>query len=345
VQCESRPDYVGSTWALDLACNQWTALDPSRQPPDRGRHSAVHDTLDNRMIVFGGRWRATGTQGSYDLFDDVWAFDLDDDTWTELETSGEAPSARWGAAAGYDPVKHRLIVTGGNVGTSGATYVPDAGTFALDLATGVWSKVGGPGPGKRLFADATYDPAGHRLILFGGTVAFFGPFLNDTWALDLATDTWKEVGQGSPKLPEPRIRPTIVTDAQRGRVVLFAGHDDGIVGNRNDVWTFQLDTELWARSSVGDLHDPASPSPGFCVFPPDFVVTDMEAPERREAHIMAAYAEGDLAVVFGGKTDCGIADDLWTLSLGDLTWTEVLEATVGESCIRAGGEGCHDLCF
>lgn len=345
VQCESKPDYTDQTWALDLACMQWKRLGILDEPQARGRHLSVLDTTRDRMLIFGGRWRLKGTTGAYTLFDDVWALDLATDAWTEVTTKGAKPPARWGTAGVYDPVRDRLVIFGGNVGTSGATYQPSDDTWTLDLKTGTWEKLGASGPKKRLFADAAYDAERGRMILFGGTTAFFGPFLNDTWALDLATESWTQLQAGGKSAPEPRIRPELVSDSTRDRLVLFGGHDDGSVGNRNDVWTLDLASATWKKDSGGDLQNPESPSPGFCAFPPDFVLTDAGAPERREGHVLLAWEAGDLAVLFGGKTDCGIVDDLWTLGLGSLGWTEQIEATVGESCERAGGEGCHDLCF
>lgn len=345
VQCQSKPDYADQTWSLDLACMQWRRLNTLDEPHARGRHLVALDAEKERMLVFGGRWRQKDTSGNYTLFDDVWSLDLVDETWTEISPKTAGPKARWGMAGAFDAKRRRLIVFAGNTGASGAIYQPVGDTWALDVDKGTWSKIGGNGPPSRLFADAVVDPAGDRMIVFGGTADFFGPFLNDTWALDLKTDTWSELHGGGKTAPEPRIRPEVVLDADRGRLVLFAGHDDGQVGNRNDVWTFDLMKATWALDEIGDVKDPSAPAAGFCEFPPNFVVTDHNAPERREAHVMIGWPGGDAAVVFGGKTDCGIIDDLWTLSLGELSWTEQIDATVGESCIRAGGEGCHDLCF
>lgn len=345
VQCQSKPDYNDQTWELDLQCMQWHRLNTLDEPEPRGRHLAVLDEEKGRMLIFGGRWRKKDTSGDYTLFQDVWAFDLAAHTWTDVTPKTAGPKARWGTAGAFDAKRRRLIVFAGNTGPSGAIYQPTSDTWALDVDKGTWSKVDGAGPPARLFADAVIDADGDRMIVFGGTADFFGPFLNDTWALDLATDTWTELHGGGKSAPEPRIRPELVIDAERGRLVLFAGHDDGAVGNRNDVWTFNLQSAIWTRRSAGDEQDPTAPAAAFCEFPPNFVVTDLDAPERREAHSMLGWAGGDAAVVFGGKTDCGIIDDLWTLSLADLSWTEQIEATVGESCIRAGGEGCHDLCF
>ena len=72
---------------------------------------------------------------------------------------------------------------------------------------------------------------------------------------------------------------------------------------------------------------------------------DLSAPERRYAG--AAAINGESLIVFGGKTDCGQVNDLWTWDLGDETWTERSDATFGEICFRtfAHPEDCESLCF
>ena len=49
------------------------------------------------MVIFGG-------QGQTGPLNDVWAFDLDTHTWTDLTpTSGSAPAPRFTPASVYDP--------------------------------------------------------------------------------------------------------------------------------------------------------------------------------------------------------------------------------------------------
>ena len=48
--------------------------------------------------------------------------------------------------------------------------------------------------------------------------------------------------------------------------------------------------------------------------------------------------------IFGGKTDCGIINDVWSFSSSSETWTEQSPATSGEICLRAYAE-CETMCF
>ncbi len=49
-------------------------------------------------------------------------------------------------------------------------------------------------------------------------------------------------------------------------------------------------------------------------------------------------------IIFGGKTDCGIIDDVWTWSFNGEGWVENSSASTGEICLRAFAD-CSTLCY
>ena len=110
-------------WALSLAEPAWSQLAVSGTPPAaRSGHAAAYswEVPIPRMIVFGG-YSGTG-------LDEVWALSLAPvPTWTRLTPAGAPPSARWGHAAVYDPVRDRMIVLGGR----NTTYLGDAWALSL----------------------------------------------------------------------------------------------------------------------------------------------------------------------------------------------------------------------
>ena len=81
-------------WSLSLSGSMaWTRLTPSGAAPSaRWLHSAIHDPVRDRMIVFGG-----GTN-------DLWSLSLSGTTsWSPIVAAGTPPSARSGHVAIYDP--------------------------------------------------------------------------------------------------------------------------------------------------------------------------------------------------------------------------------------------------
>lgn len=335
VECSSQTDFTGETWAFVPACGAWEPIE-GEGPQGRGRHVAAWDEARGRMLVYGGRTRE-GTSGDYTNFDDLWALDVATGTWTLLAEGG--PGARnmaVGVVAG-----DQFVIYGGNRSESGASYDSQKDVWSFDLVAGEWTELSpGSGPGKRIFHAASVSPDARTMYVYGGgdDNAFSGPFFGDLWALDLEDPAWTELDGGGAGAPDNRIWANLVTEPD-GNLLMWAGHDDGALGNRNDLWRWDVAGGGWTRLEEGDVQ--SNDANGFCDFPVDFVTPDLEAPERRDAGAAAIDADGRLWV-FGGKTDCGIINDVW--SWADGTWTEGSAATFGEICPRAYAE-CSTMCF
>jgi len=235
-------------WALTLAAPPtWVPLMPTIAPiPRRWSHSAIYDPVRDRMIVFGGK------DGLFSptIYQDTWAVGLAGvPTWTQLSPSGTPPSARFGHSAIYDPIRDRMIVFGG-----GATLGPTAEVWALTLsATPSWTQLtpAGPPPPVRSDHSAIYDPAGDRMIIFGGTS---GDKKNDVWALTLAgTPTWSQLApSGGP--PPGRFGHAAILQPSQSRMIVYGGNET-VFGN--DAWALALSPSLsWTQLT------PANPPDG-----------------------------------------------------------------------------------
>ena len=340
VMCMPMVEYTDEVWAFHLDCGSWERVRPGGEagPGVRARVATALDTQRQRVLVFGGRTRMGF--GSYENHADVWAYDLATDAWAAVPTTGTGPSARSSAVTAYDAARDRLLVFGGNTSTSGLTLTGTGDLFALDLATGAWSEIVAEGPSPRLYHAGAV--VGDELVVFGGTPNFDGPFLNDTWALDMTTDQWRSVNDGlSAGAPEPRFGHALVADPAHGRVIVLAGHDGTAMGNRNDAWALTLATSTWSALHDGDTLNgvPA----GRCDFPADFTLPEEGSPERRYG--FATADDGARAFVIGGKTDCGNVNDVWSLDFEGGAWSMLRPTTGGEACNRSGRLGCSSLCF
>ena len=345
VECQGKNSYVPDTWAYWPRCEVWEKL--AGGPSERGRSAAVYDPDHHAMIIFGGRFRAKGADPfttPYTLYDETWWLDLTTDTWTQI-TTDSAPSARVSASAIWDPVGKRLVMFGGNTSKSGASYKPLNDTWAFDPKEEIWTQLQtSAGPSARLFGAGVYDPLGHAMIVIhGGDVnAFLGPFLGDTWRLDLQSLAWTKLHTSGPQAgPDRRIWPRAVYASSKDRVILFGGHDDGALGNRNDHWEFDPSTQSWDLIALNDKFNKAGN--GFCDFPADFATIVEGTPERRASHVMVYWEKEDKVLIHGGKTDCGLIDDVWELDVAADTWTDLEPATIGEACLRYS-ESCSDHC-
>jgi hypothetical protein len=115
------------------------------------------------------------------------------------------------------------------------------------------------GPSARRAAQAAYDPARRRLLLFGG---FDGAYRNDLWALTLGTrPRWQALGAFGPAAPA-RAGHALAYDGRRQRLWLFGGTTTG--ADLADTWSFDLARDTWdevpatgpaARSGAVLAHD------------------------------------------------------------------------------------------
>lgn len=144
--------------------------------------SMVYDSTDGYVVLFGG-WAGTTVYRSY-------TFKFLAGTWTLL-TPGTAPTSRAGAAF-FD-----VPASGGHGGYSvlfggqkNAQWLSDTWEFAAGVWTNVTATAGTP-PAGRAYAAATYDPADHYGMLFGGAGGALGATLfNDTWEWNPVTSAW-----------------------------------------------------------------------------------------------------------------------------------------------------------
>ena len=348
-----RPHYHDDTWIYDLASGDWS-LSAAKGPSERGR-TAFAMLPNGQLLVALGRTRAANApkNTSYTLLGDAWAYDVATDKWRMLSTQS-MPPGRSAPVAVWDAAGARMVMFGGNLGTSAdvlAGFLPTDETWQLKNTAmnggaemWVWSKVKtlGPTPPARYLAAGALDERRNRLIVASGCCDNMGGFMSDAWALDLGTNTWSQLG-GNGDGPSNRLGAMAAYDRAGDRVILFGGHDDGSLGNVNDTWALSLaGPPAWQALAMGDAEDNTVLGCGGnkTEQPFNFTKPDLLSPERRErAMLLSIGAPGVL--LFGGEGDCAQLDDTWSY-LG-ATWTPRIKAAQGDSCLRRG-EQCACLC-
>jgi hypothetical protein len=246
----------GEVWALSLpdpggaTAPAWTLLAPTVNlpatgpPAARSNHSAVYDAANDRMILFGG---FDGTNA----LSDVWSLSLPDPSgptpipaWTPLSPTLTPPATQapvsQSHSAVYDDGNQRMIVFGGNDGTTNSAQV-----WTLTLpgsGSGAWTLLGPASPpSARRDHAAIFDGANLRMTVHGGDD---GSPVGDVWVLKPAGGTSWElfvpvVTPPATSPPSARSGHTAVFDAANGRMVIFGG-DEGGLTLVDDVWLLRL---------------------------------------------------------------------------------------------------------
>ena len=274
---------LDDTWSYDLNANLWENRNPTTKPYARSRHAMAYDVQSDRVVLFGGNG-PTSTLG------DTWSYDLNTNTWTNLNPTVRPP-ARGGHAMAYASRSDRIILFGGN---DGATVFAD--TWSYDLNANAWTNVAPVvAPPGRYGHAMVYDSRSDRIVLFGGFNSTLGA-LNDTWSYDVANNTW--IASATLTRPSARQEHALAYDAQSDRVVLFGG----VVANapNDETWTYDLTNDSWVN------WNPAS------------------RPSARSEHAMAYDAESDRVVMFGGSTVLGPDDHTWSYDFGTNRWADTI---------------------
>ena len=261
-------------WAYSFDQAGWVELAPSGDlPPARQGHTMVLDPARRRLVVFGGQ--ASG------FFNDVWAYDIDANTWRRLDGDGPRPNIRYGHAAIFDAARDRMVISHG---------FTDQGrfddTWAFDFQSNSWTNIS-PADGRplrRCLHHAVYDPDNDQMLMFGGCASGAGPCpLDDLWAFDLASHQWQRRAGG----PPARQWYGTAFDRDSRRMVVFGG-----AGRQplNDVWEYDPAGDSWTQLSPGGL-----------------------VPSARSRH-QGAFVDGLGVVFFGGRAGSGNTNELWLLA-------------------------------
>ncbi len=232
-----------NTWSFDFTTLRWRDMTDSTAPA-REDHSAIYDSRGKRMVIFGGRYN----NGELDFINihEVWALDLDPhspsfEKWQNLTVEDRHPLGRSDHAVVYDSLKNRMVIYGG-WDKKEKEYLKDTWAFYFSDSAGApgkWKEIKAKysHPPKRRHVTGVYDASRNWFIVFGG----FGDegYLNDVWALNLATDIWINITPG----PQPRLDHQVVYDPDSKRLLLYGG-DARLEHKFHDVWELQIEPEL-----------------------------------------------------------------------------------------------------
>ena len=218
-------------WALSNANGTggtpvWTQLLPTgTAPASRTGHTAIFDSVNDRMTIFGG----AGANGV--TFSDAWVLTTANGVggtpaWIEIPAQGTAPSLAYHTAV-YDSAKDNMYVFAGM--SSQDKLQANNHAFTLNAANGIPStgqKWTLGGPPVRYSQSAFYDPSTNGLFVFGGQHAStnlnFGDYWMESPVIGSLNLQWTVITTKGSK-PSARFGHTGLYDSGSDRMMIFAG--------------------------------------------------------------------------------------------------------------------------
>ena len=262
--------HVNDVWVLSgangLSSSAWTNLIPNGaagSPPGRHNATAVYDSINNRMTVFGG---CLG--GCLPVDNAVWVLSNANGqggtpTWQQLSPAG-SPPPRQSHTAVYDSSTNSMIVFGGQNGGGVCGGYNDV--WVLSNANGLggtpaWTQLSptGTAPIGDQTASAAYDPNTNTMMVFGGSVAgnsCSGNQTNDVYTLSNAngvggTPVWTKLTPT--RKPSARNAFAMIYNPASNRLTIFGGGSNK-AGIFADTWVLTNangtgGTPVWTKLS------------------------------------------------------------------------------------------------
>lgn len=178
---------------FDTRTRQWTLLaPPGAAPPPRTFAAGVAVPHRQLMLVFGGA-TFLPDNSSVTAFDDLWAYDVQRNEWSQLRPDNIGPAGR--ASPSMWQRGDRTYVFGG----VDASFRALNDLWVFDLGTHRWTLLTGGGaagsPPARFGAYAGADAVLGKLTVYGGLAGADQGFAprGDTWQFNVLTSTWSDV--------------------------------------------------------------------------------------------------------------------------------------------------------
>ncbi|MEN8191670.1 MAG: kelch repeat-containing protein [Bacteroidota bacterium] len=175
-------EFGGADWALDndppIPEGDWVQKNPDPKPGPLSYHELAH-IAEGKVLLFGGKDSTKWGSVTAPL---TWLYDIDADTWTNVEPTG-TPGPRYAFGLAYVGDDKVLMFGGSN----GGNNMND--TWVYDLSDNTWTDMAtADGPLPQWTHEMAY--AGDDKVVMYGGLDDDGVWLPDTWVYDLSDNTW-----------------------------------------------------------------------------------------------------------------------------------------------------------
>ena len=233
---------------------KWIDLNPSNPPPIRYSHTA--QAINDKLYVFGGY----GGKSGNDFLNDLWVYDPENNTWTELEPNqnnknnnknkNKIPQKRYSHSA--QTINNKMYVFGGyndtNLLNDLWVYDPTNNSWEEKIKNdeygeGLSRKPQMTKPTKRDGQSLT--KINDKLYLIGGSGFFENLF--DIWEYDPLTNIWTDL---SKTYPSSRTHHTAIN--LNNKIYVYGGtreksEYENKITYYNDLIVYDIQKQIWTE--------------------------------------------------------------------------------------------------
>ncbi|MHA1911109.1 MAG: Kelch repeat-containing protein [Candidatus Kariarchaeaceae archaeon] len=283
--------FSGSQWKQNLlndtwvySSQSWRLINSEGSPSARFDHSMAYDGSRGNIMLFGGFT-------SNDRSNDLWKFDPDENSWTEI-ISANSPSVRSSNSLVYDSKFDRLILFGGygfsddKLNDLWFYYFANSSWVELELANQ---------PSVRYGHTMVYDKINEITLLFGGND---NGKKNDLWKFDTNVNTWQELYPINS--PVKRYWHSASYHQENGEMVVFGGDISTYQAEvlEDIIWVYNTEENNW-REIDTEIH-----------------------PVARKCNTLTYCPDSKTMLMFGGIAIDDYFSDLWSLD-SNYEWEEI----------------------
>jgi len=165
--------YYNNMHRLNLSNHTWSTVTTSGGPPDT-RYYIAHAYTSAKLYIYGG------DRSSGDHSNDIWEFNLTNNTWSQLhDGTGTAPVGSYGATMLYN--NNYIYIFSGHKTSAGITDE----TWKFNLTNNTWSQLSlSSTPGKK-YSPAYATDASNNLYIHGGYDDSYA-FQSTIWKLTIS---------------------------------------------------------------------------------------------------------------------------------------------------------------
>jgi len=237
----SKYDLVSDSWFVPSSFNI-SKTDVTAIPSARYGHVAV-TTLYNTMYIFGGRNETT-------VFNDIYKYHMENDTWMKIEPKGELPTPRWGHSGVTYAINNQFLFFGGSGDVEGKTLVNQVLKYDFEHDSWISNTPSGVLPSNRYLHTAVFTLT-NEMIVYGG-IDSDKDVSNQLYIYSAERDLWLNVTvNATSQTPDGRSsHQAIITPL--GTMIVFGGHDEK--GNPTDTtWKYNIATNSWMFTTPDHL--------------------------------------------------------------------------------------------